>query len=320
MAQNRRLAITGATGHVGQQILQHLLDAGYTDIRCLYRKEKPDSSDPRIQWIQGDLLDVFSLDDLVSGADTLIHTAGLVSFSPLDKARLFKVNAEGTGNLVNAALHAGVRHLIHVSSTAALGRPATTEQINEQVEWVKSPWNTPYGESKYNAELEVWRGMEEGLGVSIINPALILDPDGRSRSTKVFLNWLQEGNGYYPSGANGFVDIRDVSRFVVECIKNDPTGERVILAGANLSYQDFLSQLAAACQLKAPTRLLARRMAHVVALGKYLIGRSGLLPHEVMLAYLKVHYDTSRSTQKYGFAYTPLATYLTDIAHSERGK
>jgi dihydroflavonol-4-reductase len=320
MAQNRRLAITGATGHVGQQILQHLLDEGYTDIRCLYRKEKPGSSDPRIQWIQGDLLDVFSLDDLVSGADTLIHAAGLVSFSPLDKARLFKVNAEGTGNLVNVALNAGVRHLIHVSSTAALGRPATTERITEQVEWVKSPWNTPYGESQYNAELEVWRGMEEGLGVTIINPALILDPHGQSRSTRVFLKWLKEGNSFFPAGGNGFVDIRDVARFVGECIKKEPTGERVILAGANLSYQEILSQLASLCQLKAPTRLLSRRMAHVFALGKYLIGRSGLFPQEVMLAYLKVHYDSSRSIQKYGFSYMPLATTLADIAARKQGK
>ena len=314
MEEPRRIALTGATGNLGRRILQDLLAAGHSGIRCLSRQPQPLMAG--VTWFQGDLSDPYILDDLVEGADVVIHAAALVSYSPLDVPKLFRLNTEGAAHLVNACLHAGTPHLIHVSSTAAIGRPPNIMSIDEETEWVKSPYNTTYAESKYKAELEVFRGQEEGLGISIVNPALFLDPEGLARSTRLFLDRIRRGDRHYPPGSNGFIDIRDVSRCILDHLDRRPTGQRLILASANRTYRELLASMASAAGKAAPDRPLSGLMALWQGLMGRLTTGKGLFPAERMLAFLQVSYDHSRSRDQFGFEYTPWEDTIATVVRS----
>jgi len=153
------IAVTGANGLLGRFIMEGL-DASSLPC-CGIKRSSSDISNFKkaaINWKDADLLDLTSLTEAIKGATTVIHTAGLVSFKPNEGERLHKINVEGTRNVVNACLKLGVERLIHISSVAALGRQKGVSEIDENQKWIESKFNSEYAESKYLAELEVFRG------------------------------------------------------------------------------------------------------------------------------------------------------------------
>ncbi|WP_315818623.1 NAD-dependent epimerase/dehydratase family protein [Paraflavitalea speifideaquila] len=117
----------------------------------------------QVEWIEGDILDIVSLDEAMEGVEAVIHSAAKVSFDPKEKKELFNINIDGTANMVNMALEKNVRRFVHISSVAALGRTVSGDRVTETKKWQHSKLNTQYAISKYHAEREVWRGMGEGL-------------------------------------------------------------------------------------------------------------------------------------------------------------
>src|SRR5436305_14395829 len=103
-----------------------------------------------------------------------MHAAGMVSFNPSDKKKLFQLNIEGTANVVNAAIETSIKDFIHVSSVSALGRHDDAKTIDEAKKWAGNHGQSNYGISKYYGEMEVWRGMGEGLSPLIVNPSTLL--------------------------------------------------------------------------------------------------------------------------------------------------
>lgn len=275
----------------------------------MYRRE-PGPSDERVTWIQGDVTDAFSLDPLLEGVDTVIHAAGLVSFRMMDKSRLFRVNEAGTRHVVDACLHWGVRHLLYTGSTAALGYRPQLGTYDEDTIWVKNPWTTPYAESKYRGELEVWRGREEGLGVSVFLPAMTIYPgDGAG-----FLDaWAATGSRYYPPGGHSFVDGRDVAHFIRQCAEQGPIGERVILAGADLTYRDLLGILAAQQGRPAPDSEASWLTALLTAFRHHLNDQPALTLSELRMAFRTLYVSAQRSREKYGVAYRPIGDRLEEV-------
>ena len=169
--------VTGGTGLVGSYLLRYLLEQGFSNIKVLKRSSSPmslveDIAD-RVEWIEGDLLDIFVLEDSIEKGSKIYHCAGLVSYAKKDREALFEVNVRGTANLINAALAKEVHKFIHVSSIAAIGRNKPGQTISEKSKWERSPLNTNYAISKYQGEMEVWRGAAEGLPVAVVNPAMI---------------------------------------------------------------------------------------------------------------------------------------------------
>lgn len=161
--------VTGGTGFLGAYILKKLVEKGIP-VRALRRSSKrpffiPPAVFEKVEWVSGDVLDVVSLHEAMQGVSGVIHAAALVSYQPSDRKRLYQVNVEGTANVVNAALDAGVNRFVHISSIAALGRSARAEKITEARQWEDNRSNTQYGITKHLAELEVWRGFAEGLHV-----------------------------------------------------------------------------------------------------------------------------------------------------------
>src|SRR5262245_51152549 len=147
--------VTGGTGFIGAYIIKELVGKKYA-VRAIRRSNKlpfyiPKEIFDKVEWVQGDVLDIPSLDDAMNGVDEVIHVAGVVSFIKKERSRMYKVNVEGTANMVNMSLEKGIRRFVHISSVSALGRTVSASRVNEEKKWEDNKVNTHYGKSKYKA-------------------------------------------------------------------------------------------------------------------------------------------------------------------------
>lgn len=234
--------ITGANGLVGSFIVRRLL-ADNASLRCLKRSNSDLSllSDVKhkIEWVDGDLLDVASLEKYLEGIDTVIHAAAIISFSSRKYESMFKINVEGTANIINAALLKDVRNFLFISSIASLGRSKKNNLIDESVVWEQSDENSYYAQTKYLAELEVWRGAEEGLPVVILNPSIVLGPGNFKKSSARLFAYVFKQGLFYPRGDINYVDARDLADIAVQLLQKNIVNERFIVNGGRTSYKIF---------------------------------------------------------------------------------
>lgn len=251
--KNRVIGVTGATGFVGSYIVRELLSHGYQYIKALKRKDSRldlvSDISGKIDWYEGDILDIPSLEKAFAEVDVIIHAAAIVSFNTTDKHHLRRVNIEGTRNIVNLAIDYNISKLIHMSSVAAIGRSKNIQEITEESKWEEDALNSIYAVSKRHAELEVWRGFAEGLKMTILNPTVILGAGYWENGSAALIPRIIKGLPFYPKGATGFVDVRDVAKAVRKSIGADINGERLILNADNLSYKDLFGKVCRhACQ------------------------------------------------------------------------
>lgn len=255
--KSTQIFVTGGTGFVGSYLLRYLLKEGYSNIRALRRKESRmhlvEDIAARVQWVEGDVTDFETLENAMEGVAVVFHCAAVVSFDARDKKWLKQVNADGTANVVNTALHHKVAKLIHVSSVAALGRSAHSNRIDETAKWEPGSLNSIYAISKFQAELEIWRGVEEGLSAVVVNPSVILGSGEwkGSGSSKIF-HLIGKGLPFYATGQNGFVDVRDVARFMMQFLEREPDGQRYILTADNWPLEKLGATIARAMGKRPP--------------------------------------------------------------------
>lgn len=270
--------VTGGTGVLGSQLLFDL-SRDDTPIRALYRSEPKRKRlqeffthfDPerglerfqKIEWVQGNILDVAALEECMTGCDFVYHCAALVSFHKHDFTQLIKLNRRGTENIVNVALTTEVKKLCYVSSTAAIGGTGK-EIISEKTIWKNTPTTSGYSISKYSAEKEVWRGMEEGLDAVIVNPCVILGAGNWKDSSLTLLKTLKKGMKYYPPGKNATVDARDVSRIMIKLLKSDISHERFLCIGSNQSFKELMTEVSNQLGVSAPRKPIKRWLANLV--------------------------------------------------------
>ena len=290
---NKQVLVTGGTGFLGAYLLAYLVQKGY-QIKAIKRKTSSmdlvKDIESQIEWLEGDILDTPFLETAMKGVQQVYHAAAIVSFDPRDAAFMLKVNAEGTANLVNAALYEGVEKLVHVSSIAALGRKEFQPNINETAQWENSKENSNYAISKFKAECEVWRGMQEGLNMAILNPSVIIGAGNWTQGSCQLIQKVAKGFKFYPKGSTGFVDVRDVARAAVLLMESNISGERYILNGANWSYQKFFTQAALALNQKPPTRLAAPWMID-------LLWRAEWLRSKIFRSSPLISRETARTSQ-----------------------
>jgi len=257
------ILVTGASGFLGQHLVQHLSAAGKA-VRALYRRHMPPpelKALPGINWMQCDLLDIMALEEAMQGISEVYHCAAIVSFHPDEKEAMMHFNIEGTANVVNEALNQNVRKLLFVSSVAALGRSEVVQtEISEEEQWEESRYNSRYGLSKHLAELEVWRGAGEGLSTVIVNPGIIL---GEPTSLQAASNGWDQGSArlmkvvdkefpFYTGGVNAWVDVKDVVHAMVSLMDSDIQDERFILSAGNYAYREVFTEMAKALDKKPP--------------------------------------------------------------------
>lgn len=265
----------------------------------------------RIQWIEGDLLDIVLLEDAIKGIDQVYHCAAAISFSPSDVDNMMEVNVTGTANIVNIALAQGIEKLVHVSSIATLGRTKAGETLNEKSIWQRGRYNTKYAVSKFLSEQEVWRGFAEGLPVGIVNPSIILGSGRWDEGALRFFPLVWKNFPFYGSGGSGFIDVRDVARFMIRLMESDIAGQRYVLNAANLSYQELLTKIARQLNRPAPyiripgfLRGLAWRLAW---LQSKLTGKPPFITRETAAGASRTFYfDPRKSKEEFNFNYLPI--------------
>jgi nucleoside-diphosphate-sugar epimerase len=261
------ILVTGGTGLVGSHLLLELAGKGQP-VRALKRPsskldyvkmvfdhyaDDPDRLFQRIEWVEGDILDIMSLEEAMRGVDDVYHAAAIVSFHKSDREEMMKTNAEGTANVVNVALEEKVRKLCYVSSIAALGRAENNGITDENTPWINSKDNSAYSLSKYNAEKEVWRSMEEGLNAVIVNPSIILGLASPHKGSSQIFSTVWNGLKFYTPGINGFVDVRDVVRIMVRLMDSDISSERFVVNAGNIRYKDLFEWIAEAYNKPKPS-------------------------------------------------------------------
>lgn len=307
-----KIFVTGGAGLVGKELLNQLLAEGY-HVRALTHHAKITITHPGLEHIQGDLLDVVLLEEALEGVTHVFHCAALVSYVPADQYRLMKMNVEGTANIVNACLDAGIEKLVYVSSVAAIGRIRKGEAVNETMQWTEKTNNSHYGKSKYLAEMEVWRGVGEGLNAVIVNPSLIFGGDDWSTGSSAIFKSAYEEFPWYSEGVSGFVDVKDVAQAMILLMNSDISGQRFILSSENLTYKEVFTLIAKCFDKKPPhkrvTSFLAELVWRLEALKGKITGNKPLLTKETARTSLaKVYYDHSKVLNALpGFTFTPIA-------------
>ena len=260
------ILVTGGTGLVGSHLLFQLAKSG-NKVRALkrensstelvnkifgYYSDVPDSLLSSIEWVNGDISDIYSLYDAMDGVDKVYHAAAIVSFNPADRQKMIRTNINGTANVVNAALHKKVKKLCHVSSIAAIGRSENDDIIDEETPWKNSNNNSFYSISKYGAEREVWRGIIEGLNSVIINPSVIIGHGDWNKGSSSLFNQIWKGLKFYTEGVNGYVDVKDVVKAMILLMESEIVNSRFVISSENVDYLNLFKMMADGLGKKHP--------------------------------------------------------------------
>jgi len=313
-----RILVTGGSGLLGKELIIQLLALG-RNVTAIYNRTPLDEQVMKgVKAIKCDILDVVTLEEAMEGIDEVYHCAGKVAFTPGQLNQLFKINVEGTANVVNAALDAGVKKMLHVSSVAALGRIREGELVNEQMQWTEETSNSKYGQSKYQGEMEVWRGIAEGLNAVIVNPSLILGSgDWNDGSTELFKSVYNE-LPWFAEGSTGFVYVKDVARSMIMLMDSEISSERFIISGDNKTYREILFGMADEFGKKRPSKRVTPFLAAIVwrleAIKSKFTGSIPLITKETAATALAaVTYDNSKLRKFFpAFEYTSLEQTLKE--------
>jgi len=311
------ILITGITGYFGNHLAQEFSQIG--NIHGLKRtsssKNLLEYSSFPINWHDGDLNDFDRLIEALHGIDLVIHAAGLVSFNKKDAQSLHHINRRGTANLVNAMLASGVKHLVHISSVAAIGRSLEVDHYDENFKWITSNLTTDYGLSKYLAELEVWRGEQEGLQTIVVNPSVLLGKTGYEKSSALIYKIITRETLFFPRGNFNYIDIRDAAAITRLLVEKNMWGERFILNKESIKYKNFFA-LAAKIFDKRPPKIPL--INWVIVLFYPLIGLFNLLgisknimnKKALLSAQRPIYYSNSKVQSALNFTYRPLEETL----------
>ena len=272
------ILITGATGTIGAHVTLKLLqqnkkvvcikrvgsDTNKTKKIFSYYTSEYEELFNQIKWVDADICDIYSILDALEGVDSVYHCAGFVTFNKKHEKELFKINVEGTANIVNACLEKNISALCHVSSIAAIHNPDITTNINESIYWKSSPNVGNYAISKYNGEREVWRGIEEGLNAVIVNPSIVLSPGLWHQSSGKLFDICFKGSPFYTNGKSATVDVVDVANCMIELVEKKHFNNRYILAENNYSFKELLTKIHCEFGKNAP-KILANKFLLMVA-------------------------------------------------------
>ncbi len=328
--------LTGGTGMLGAHLLLDLTKSGVS-VRALKRvnsdlsvvrkifswySSEADKLFQQIEWFEGDMLDKAALHEAMAGADAVIHAAAKISFDPRDRNAMLLENVEGTANLVDLAIELNIPRFCHVSSVAALGDQDGGMPVDEAFSWKNDRRRSAYSESKFLSEMEVWRGVQEGLECVIVNPSIILGPGNWKSGSPRFFQTVAKGMKFYTKGQAGFVDVRDVSSAILALLQEKDwdavKNQRYVVSAENLPYREFFDRIAVALQLKKPTipanRLMLQLGWRTSRLVSSLTGSYPALTRETARNAEKISaYDGSKITRMIGFGYTSIDTTIRDI-------
>ena len=319
---NGAVLVTGAAGLVGTELTSQLLEKGEKVIALYNHKPITLPPNPNLIAVKCDILDTYQLEDIMENIKQVYHCAAIVSFDPQDRDKLFKTNIEGTASVVDACIAKGVEKLVHVSSVAAMGRIRNDEMINEEATWSEKTSNSAYAKSKFLGEMEVWRGVGEGLDAVMVNPSIIIGGNSwESGSSAIFKSAYNEFP-WYTEGVSGFVSVKDVAKAMIALMNSDIKNERFILNGINTTYKDIFSLIAKYFNKKAPSKKVNKFLSAVIwraeAVKSSFTGIKPLLTKETAAtAQAKVYFDNNKIlTYLPGFEFEPIEKTIKDTCEA----
>ncbi|GHC46333.1 NAD-dependent epimerase/dehydratase family protein [Ulvibacter litoralis] len=330
------ILVTGGTGLVGSHLLYFLLKNNES-IRAIHRKssniqavkkvfsfytETPEETQSlfnKIEWVEADITEIPSLSEAFKNITKVYHCAAYISFDPKHYYRLKKINIEGTANVVNLCLSHKIEKMMYVSSIATLGKELNNAPISEATEWNPETKNSVYAITKYGAEMEVWRGTQEGLNAIIVNPGIILGSGYWNSGSGVILKSVAKGIPFYTPGGIGIVDVRDVVTVLISLMKKAVINERYILVGKTVSYKDFLTELATNLHQKPPTKKASKWLLTIFAALDSVVStlfgtKRKLLKTTITSLYNFSIYDTSKIEKELNFTFTPYKETIARVA------
>lgn len=331
----RKILVTGGTGLVGSHLLYHLLQqrnqltalkrssSNTRMVRKIFSYYSSDSESlfEKITWFDCDLLDPDSVIESIrdSGCEEVFHCAAMVSFRASEHKKMMATNVTVTENIVNACLELGIRKMCHVSSTAALGSASEGEQVTEESIWKPSSARSAYAFSKFRSEMEVWRGIEEGLHAVIVNPSIILGPGFWDKGSSSIFSAVYKGMKFYTNGITGYVDVRDVVQIMDLLMQSDITGERFIVSSQNLSYREIFTMIAKELGIEPPRYFAIPAMTYIawifLSAFSLITSRDPLLTKEMLTASRsKVCFSNQKIKEKLGYQFIPIQETVHFVA------
>ncbi|WP_271423926.1 NAD-dependent epimerase/dehydratase family protein [Aequorivita sinensis] len=326
------ILVTGGTGLVGSHLLYFLLQEN-EKVRAIHRAKsdlnsvkkifslytsEADSLYNKIEWVEASVNDIPALTEAFKNITRVYHCAAIISFDSSEYKLLKKVNIEGTANIVNLSLANDVKKLCYVSSVSTLGSNIIDSFISEETPWNPDEKNSVYAITKYGAEMEVWRGTQEGLDAVIVNPGVILGTSPNNDGSGVIVGLGAKGIPFYPSGSMGIVDIKDVVRAMIFLMNSEVKNEQYILVGKNITFKELLSKLAVLFEKKPPTKKLSKGIMLFISgidwlLNKLFNTKRKVVKANVLSMFTNTAYNTDKLRDQFDFKYTPTDETLKRI-------
>ncbi len=327
------ILVTGGTGLVGSHLLFELAQRN-EEVRVIVRNRQKIklvekvfsyySEDykelvEKIQWVNGDLFDLSSLSEAFVGVNKVYHCAAIVSIGGKNPDQLINENVGLTENMVNLCLENKIEKLCHVSSIATMGNSVNGELITEGTTWTSSKNRSAYSVSKFKSEMEVWRGVEEGLNAVIVNPSVILGPGFWNSGSGALFTKAAKGMKYYTQGITGFVDVRDVVRSMIKLMESDICSERFILNSENISYKQLFDMVAEAMQVNKPKKEASKSLLKLAvgldSVASSLKIKKQEITKDVIRASTSItKYSNQKILESIGIDFIPVETSIKKIA------
>jgi dihydroflavonol-4-reductase len=325
--------ITGGTGLVGSHLIPDLLIRG-KKIRVLRRNgsdlnkirrtlswysDKSDELFSSIEFREGDVTDYYSVEDALEGITQVYHCAARVSLENSSGDDIMRANIEGTANVVNACLVKNGIRLLHVSSVAAFGELPDGTEVTEDIYWKGADKENHYAISKYGAEREIWRGIEEGLQAVIVMPSVISAPGNWKDSSSAIFSKGHKGINIYTEGVTGFIDVRDLVKVMITLMESNISGERYIVSAENKSFREFATLLNSTFGHKAPSRKAGKFtlsfVSSVEAIISAISGKPRRLTPIIAKALLNRNfYNNAKVKKATGIEFMPIEQSIKDVA------
>ena len=328
------ILVTGATGFVGTHLLIKLIAEKYP-IRALYRTEdkkeytknvflqcvtpQHHAALETIDWVQADLTDIPSLISAFKGITTVYHCAAMISFNPTHFKKLRKTNIEGTANIVNLSLIHNVQKLCYVSSIATLSLPVSQDSINETTEWNPEISDSVYAITKYGAEMEVWRGTQEGLDAVIVNPGIIIGRGFFNSGSGYLFKKIDKGMKYYTTGTTGYIAIDDVTEIMYRLMNSKTKNERFILVSENLSFKGVFTLIANALNKPIPkkkiTPFLMKTAYYIQSISHFFLRtQQHIFKSSIKSAFSNSFYENDKIKKELNYTFIPIKKAIETTA------
>jgi dihydroflavonol-4-reductase len=324
------ILVTGATGTVGGHLTWHLLqenkrvtalirtpaNAGGLMTILRFYTDKPDDYFKRVDWIEGNILDYESLEKAFEGIDYIYHCAAMVSLGKSDNSML-QTNVGGTTNVVKAALARKIKKLCFVSSIAALSDTMNQGFIDENTLIDNDYPVSTYSKSKLYAELEVNKGIQQGLNAVIVNPGVILGISDKMTGSGVLFKHVKNGLPFYTNGKTAYVDVRDVCRAMILLMKSDIVSERFVLVGENCTNKDVLSWMADGYKRYRPFIGFGKSLLPIAfvleVLGRFFRFTPIIDSSSARISIIKKEYSSQKFLSVYDFTFISIRESIRDI-------